>query len=42
MIVNEATGAKINDFDFTAGVGLDQDVLGFEIAVDEIKVMYEI
>jgi hypothetical protein len=33
-----ARGAKVNDFDLWGLKGLEEDVLGFEIAVDEARV----
>lgn len=31
--------AKVNNFDFTLGVALDQNVLRLEIAMDEFQVV---
>jgi hypothetical protein len=39
MVMNEARGSKINDFDLTFGVRLDQNVLWLQITMDEVELM---
>jgi hypothetical protein len=39
MVMDEARGSKINDFDLTFGVRLDQNVLWLQITMDEVELM---
>ena len=41
MIMDEAAAAKVDHFDLTARVRLDQDVLWLEITVNQLKIMDE-
>ena len=35
--MNKATTSKVNDLDLTAGVRLDEDIFGLEIAMDQFE-----
>ena len=37
MVAREARGAEVDDLDLTARVGLDEDVLRLEVAVDQVE-----
>ena len=37
MVGDEAGGAEVDDLDLAPRVGLDQDVLGLEVGVDEAQ-----
>ena len=39
--MDEARTSKVDDLDFTAGVALDQDVLWFQITVNELEIVNE-
>ena len=39
MVMDETTWTKIDDFDLTLAVALDQNVLGLEIAVNQMEVV---
>ena len=41
MVAREARGAEVDDLDLAARVGLDEDILGLEIAVDQVEVVHE-
>lgn len=41
MVRGETRRAEVDDLDFAAGVGLDQDVLGLEVAVNEAEPVHE-
>lgn len=41
MIRRKAAGSKIDDLDLAAGVRFDEDVLRFQVAVDEVEAMCE-
>ena len=42
MIMNEAAGTKVNHFDLTFRVALDQDIFWLEITVNQPEPMDEI
>jgi len=42
MVVDEAGGAEVDDLDLASGVGLDQDVLGLQVAVDQAQPVDEV
>jgi hypothetical protein len=42
MVVNEARRPKINDFDLTLGIRLDQNILRFQITMDQIEIVNEV
>jgi len=42
VVVHEATGTEVDDFDFALGVGLNQNILGFQIAMDQVEVVDEV
>ena len=37
VVRGEARGAKVDELDLDLGVGLDQDILGFDVAVDQVQ-----
>eukprot|EP00962_Isochrysis_galbana_P030743 scaffold9990_cov99-Isochrysis_galbana.AAC.3 len=41
VVRGETRRAEVDDLDFAAGVGLDQDVLGLEVAVNEAEPVHE-
>lgn len=41
MVMDKARAAEVNDLDLASGVGLDKNILGLEIAMDEFEVMDE-
>jgi hypothetical protein len=40
--MHKATGTKINDFNLTLGVGLNQNILRFQITVNQVEIMDEV
>lgn len=42
MIVHKATGTKVDDFDLALGVGLNQNILWFQITMNQVQVMDEV
>jgi hypothetical protein len=41
VVSREARGAEVDDLDLAARVGLDEDILGLEIAVDQVEAVHE-
>ena len=37
VVAREARGAEVDHLDLAAGVGLDEDVLRLEVAVDQVE-----
>lgn len=42
MIVHKATGTKVDDFDLALGVGLNQNILWFQITMNQVQVVDEV
>ena len=40
--MHKATGTKINDFNLALGVGLNQNILRFQITVNQVEIMDEV
>jgi len=42
VIVHKATGTKVDDFDLALGVGLNQNILWFQITMNQVQVVDEV
>lgn len=42
MVVHKAAGTEVDDFDLALGVGLNQNILRLQIAMDQVQVMDEV
>ena len=42
VVRREAAAAEIDEFDFTPGKAFDDDVFGFDVAVDQVQTVHEL
>tara|TARA_B110000285_G_C14925837_1_gene514949 strand:+ start:92 stop:220 length:129 start_codon:yes stop_codon:yes gene_type:complete len=42
VVVHEAAGTEVDDFDLALGVGLNQNILWLQITMDQVQVVDEV